>query len=242
MHSKYVTLLLLVLIKFIHITDAQLGIVSAVFKFLAEGGDRLKRELVDQQQILPEYDFIIVGAGSAGCVMANRLSENPKWKVLLIEAGNNENLLMDIPLFVHYLQEFDINWNYKTEPQTNACLGMNNNQCRWPRGKVMGGSSVLNYMIYTRGNYRDYNRWAAMGNKGWSWSDVEPYFRKLENYKVSGVEPGIHGTRGPITVSNQNWRSAAAKAFVHAGIEKGHSYVDYNGESQVGFSYLQVFF
>lgn len=106
-------------------------------------------ESLPNVELLPEYDFIVIGAGTAGCALANRLSENPNWKVLLIEAGSSENAIMDVPMFVHFLQRSDkLNWQYMSEKSESDCLGMKNNQCKLPRGKVMGGSSVLNYMMY----------------------------------------------------------------------------------------------
>lgn len=210
------------------------------FKFMENGEKHLKLEFPNKAKLLDEYDFIVVGAGSAGCAVANRLSENPGWTVLLLEAGRNENLLMDVPMMVHYLQGYDINWAYKTERSERFCLAMNNNQCNWPRGKVMGGSSVLNYMVYTRGNYRDYDNWANLGNAGWDYSNVSYYFRKLENNIANGITPNFHGKNGPVTVSNINYKSATSKAFVRSGIERGFNYVDYNGPHQTGFSFLQA--
>lgn len=209
-------------------------------KFLETGGDRLRRELPDQKKLKSEYDFIIVGAGSAGCVLANRLSENPNWSVLLIEAGPSENYLMDIPMMVHYLQAYDINWAYKTEPSDKFCLGMKNNQCNWPRGKVMGGSSVLNYMIYTRGHPKDYDNWAALGNVGWDFKNVSHYFRKLENNVSPYITPNYHGKGGLMTISSNDFKSSSANAFVEAGREKGFPFIDYNGPQQIGFSYIQA--
>lgn len=132
------------------------------------------------------YDFIIVGAGSGGSVLANRLSENKNWKVLLLEAGYGPSLLNKIPIFTGYFQLSDYNWKYNVEPQKHACLGMINNQCAWPRGKALGGTSILNYMIHTRGNKLDYDKWASLGNVGWSYADVLPYFKKSERFNVPG--------------------------------------------------------
>lgn len=214
--------------------------LQILMTLLERGARQLKRELPDQNQIRSEYDFVIVGAGSAGCALANRLSENPKWNVLLIEAGPHENLVMDIPMFVHYLQGYNVNWGYKTERSERFCLAMNNNQCNWPRGKVMGGSSVLNFMVYTRGNKKDYENWAALGNPGWDFQNVSHYFRKLENNVVPDATPNFHGKNGPVTVSNIDFKSPAAKAFLAAGIEKGFPKVDYNGPDQTGFAFLQA--
>ena len=134
-----------------------------------------------------KYDFIVVGAGSGGSTVANRLSENPKWKVLLLEAGKPEGFLNQIPILVSNFQQTDYNWGYRVEPQQQACLGMKNRQCTWPRGKSLGGTSTINYMIHTRGNKLDYDYWAALGNYGWSYNDVLPYFRKSERFKVPGI-------------------------------------------------------
>lgn len=141
-----------------------------------------------------KYDFIVVGAGSAGSAIANRLSENKKWKVLLLEAGFQPNLLNKIPIMVGYFQLTDYNWGYKVTPQKNACLGMINQQCSWPRGRALGGTSTLNYMIHTRGNKHDYDEWASLGNDGWSYMDVLPYFKKSERFEVPGRFVVLHDT------------------------------------------------
>lgn len=215
-------------------------ILRTAFSFLGKGGLHLSREFPDEINLSRNYDFIIIGAGSAGCTLASRLSENPKWNILLIEAGGSENLLMDVPMFVHYLQGYDVNWKYKTERSENYCLAMENNQCHWPRGKVMGGSSVLNYMIYTRGHSSDYDKWEKMGNKGWNFQNVSHYFRKLENNIAENLTPNYHGKNGPITVSNINFKSKASRAFIKAGIEQGFPFNDYNGPKPIGFSFLQA--
>lgn len=208
--------------------------------FLAEGAADYNNEPKDQPRLLNEYDFIVVGAGTAGCVLANRLTENPNWKVLLIEAGGAENYIMDVPLLANVLQFTDVNWHYKTVPQKKSCLGMVNNQCNWPRGKVMGGSSVLNYMIYTRCNKRDYDNWKNQGCTGWGYDNLLPYFKKVENYQVPGsMNETFHSRAGHLTVTEASYKTTAAKAFIQAGQEMGMQLLDYNGDSQIGFSYLQ---
>lgn len=107
---------------------------------------------LDRSTLLPKYDFVVVGAGSAGAVVASRLSEVPDWKVLVLEAGGHESEVTDVPSLAAYLQLSQIDWGYKTAPNGQACLAMKNTQCNWPRGKILGGSSVLNYMLYVRGN------------------------------------------------------------------------------------------
>lgn len=214
----------------------------AVTNFIAEGTKHFEEEPRDEKNILPEYDFIIVGAGSAGCVLANRLSEFPHWNVLLIEAGGKENYVMDIPLLVAPLQVSEANWKYKLEPSENVCLGMKGRQCLLPRGKVMGGSSTINFMIYTRGNRHDYNLWEKLGNPGWGSEDVLPYFLKLENMTIPDLrrDTKYHSTRGELPVSYAPYHTPLADAFLEAGRAMGYRTVDYNGETQVGFSYLQA--
>ncbi|KAK6640562.1 hypothetical protein RUM44_012258 [Polyplax serrata] len=188
-----------------------------------------------------EYDFIIVGAGTAGCAVANRLSEVSSWKVLLIEAGSDENFWMDIPIFANYLQFLNINWGYKTEPSTTSCLGMEKGQCNWPRGKVMGGSSVLNYMIYTRGNRRDFDQWEALGNTGWGWSNVSYYYKKMENMKIPEfMQSQHHGNNGYLTITGVPYKTPISEAFIKAGESLGQPITNFNGATQTGLNYLQV--
>lgn len=129
------------------------------------------------------YDFVIVGAGTAGSVLANRLSEVYDWKILLLEAGGEEGFLSDIPLIAPILQITDYNWGYKTEVGKTYCKSMAEGRCNWPRGKGLGGCSTVNFMIYTRGARQDFDEWARLGNPGWSYREVLPYFLKSENSK-----------------------------------------------------------
>ncbi|XP_046386925.1 glucose dehydrogenase [FAD, quinone]-like isoform X2 [Ischnura elegans] len=193
-----------------------------------------------ERRLKGEYDFVIVGAGTAGCTLAARLSEYSWWSVLLIEAGTDASVLTDVPILAAYFQLTDSDWSYKTEPQRGACLAMEGSRCNWPRGKVIGGSSVLNYMVYTRGNAKDYDAWAEAGNQGWSYQDVLPYFRKAEDMQVPGLgNSPYHGRGGPVTVSHPRYHTPLAAAFVASGIEKGYPLNDYNGPYQTGFSFLQ---
>ncbi|XP_044738785.1 glucose dehydrogenase [FAD, quinone]-like [Chrysoperla carnea] len=187
-----------------------------------------------------EYDFIIVGSGSAGSVLANRLSEVPYWNILLIEAGQPESYFTDIPGLCVLYQLSDYDWAYKMEKVPGVCMAMENQQCRWPRGKAVGGSSVINYMMYTRGNKYDFERWEQEGNPGWSWDDVLPYYKKSERANLKFADPGTHGRKGFLSVEDVPYQTPLAKAFLEAGRETGRQVVDYNGLTQWGFSYVQA--
>ncbi|RZF42366.1 hypothetical protein LSTR_LSTR004174 [Laodelphax striatellus] len=198
---------------------------------------------INVRQVMPEYDFVVVGGGSAGAVVANRLSEEKNWTVLLLEAGGDETEISDVPSLAGYLQLTDLDWQYKTSPppeETAYCLAMNENKCFWPRGKVLGGSSVLNAMIYVRGNKNDYDLWESLGNAGWSFNDVLPYFKKSEdNRNPYLATTPYHSTGGYLTVQESPWRTPMAVAFVKAGEELGYTNRDINGENQTGFMIAQ---
>ncbi|XP_057669072.1 glucose dehydrogenase [FAD, quinone]-like [Diorhabda carinulata] len=147
-----------------------------------------------------EFDFIVIGSGSGGSVVANKLSENPNWKILVIEAGGYPSATSDIPALLFTLQGTDEDWQYKTEPSETSCFGFKNEQCRWPRGKALGGSSVLNVMLYIKGNKRDYDRWEQMGNVGWGWDIVQHHFKQLENVQHPNVS-SKYGREGFMTLT-----------------------------------------
>lgn len=197
------------------------------------------------QDIPPEfiydvYDFVIVGGGSAGATLAARLSEVCDWDVLLLEAGPDETYISDIPFVYPVLQKSKLDWQFKTMPNQSFCQAMENDQCAWPRGKVLGGSSVLNAMMYIRGNPGDYDEWESFGNIGWSWNDVLPYFIKMENVRDPKIaNKPWHGTTGPLTVELFKNRSALYPFFVEAAKQMGEVWADeMNGPSQLVFGPL----
>lgn len=194
---------------------------------------------VDIDEIRPVYDFIIIGGGSGGSVMASRLSEMEHWNVLLLEAGPDESLISEIPLMYPSLQKSALDWDYWCEPSDSYCLAMDNSRCSWPRGKVLGGSSVLNAMLYVRGNRKDYDRWAACGNPGWNYDSVLYYFKKAENMRDPNFENSYyHGTDGYLSVEPFRTVSALKDIFLEAAAEMNllNPDGDLNGKTQFGFA------
>ncbi|XP_013775330.1 glucose dehydrogenase [FAD, quinone]-like [Limulus polyphemus] len=195
---------------------------------------------MDVKRIRSEYDYVIVGAGSAGAVLANRLSDDHLIKVLLLEAGGLPDVMTEVPLFAGELQESKYDWGYSTEPQTTACLGQVDRRSKWPRGKGLGGSSLINYMLYVRGNSRDYDNWAQQGAYGWSWEDVFPYFLKSEDNRNPEIAyNGYHGRGGLLTVETPNYISPLGHSFVEGGKTLGYPNIDINGPAQTGFTVPQ---
>lgn len=195
-----------------------------------------------------EFDFVVVGAGSAGSVVANRLTEESSWTVLLIEAGGNPTKSAEIPGLTVSLQLGELDWQYKTDPDEDNCLGMVEKSCNWPRGKVLGGSSILNYMNYVRGNAKDYDNWAAAGNTGWSYKDVLPYFKKSEDMRSSAIidtndGEKYHGRGGYLKTAlfSHSETDPLLDVVCWKGIEElGYDFnPDYNGKTQTGFSRFQ---
>lgn len=196
--------------------------------------------VIDKRPLHPEYDFVIIGGGSAGAVVASRLSEISDWNILLLEAGPDENEITDVPSLAAYLQLTKLDWKYKTEPTGRSCMGMKNSRCNWPRGKVLGGSSTLNYMLYVRGNRRDYDHWEAMGNPGWGYDQALYYFKKSEDNRNPYLKNSpYHNTGGLLTVQESPWKTPLVVAFIEAGAELGYENRDINGEYQTGFMIAQ---
>ncbi|XP_003705708.1 glucose dehydrogenase [FAD, quinone] [Megachile rotundata] len=192
---------------------------------------------VSLTNIKSNYDFVIIGGGSAGSVLANRLSENGNWSVLLLEAGADEPDLSDVPVVFPALQITPLDWQYQTEPSDKYCKAMNNNKCNWPRGKVLGGCSTINAMIYIRGNRRDYDNWESLGNPGWNYESVLPYFKKSEDIRIKNLQNSpYHQKGGHLTVENFRYTTPIVHYLVQAGTEMGYDIVDMNGETQSGFS------
>jgi choline dehydrogenase-like flavoprotein len=184
-----------------------------------------------------EFDYVIVGAGSAGCVLANRLSADGKYSVLLLEAGpKDSNIWIHVPIgYGKLFKEKSVNWMYQTEPEP----GLHGRQVFQPRGKVLGGSSSINGLLYVRGQHEDYDRWRQRGNVGWGHDDVLPYFKKAEN-QCRGADE-YHGTGGPLPVSDWRHADALSEAFVKAAVEAGIPFnPDFNGKTQEGAGFFQT--
>ena len=183
------------------------------------------------------YDYVIVGAGSAGCVLANRLSADGRHSVLLLEAGpRNRYIWLHIPIGYGKTMFHPVyNWRFQTEPQPELC----NRRIYYPRGRTLGGSSSINGLVYIRGQRQDYDRWAALGNPEWSWSQVLPYFRRAEANERGADE--YHGGDGPLSVSDIPARSELTEAFIRASEQLGiPRNDDVNGREQTGAGYLQL--
>ncbi|KZC06464.1 Glucose dehydrogenase [acceptor] [Dufourea novaeangliae] len=187
------------------------------------------------------YDFIVVGGGTAGSVVASRLSDQPEWKVLLLEAGPDEPPGAEVPSMVAMFLGSEIDWQYRTVNEMNACLAMGGS-CSWPRGKNLGGTSAHNGMMYTRGHAKDYNNWAAMGNVGWSWEEVLPYFMCSENNtEINRVGRKYHSTDGLLNIGRFPWRPDISKDLLAAAAERGYPITeDLNGDRPTGFTVAQM--
>ncbi|MEO8802379.1 MAG: choline dehydrogenase [Rudaea sp.] len=184
------------------------------------------------------YDYIIVGAGSAGCVLANRLSENPAKRVLLLEAGPRDwHPLIHMPAgLAKLVNRKGINWDYYTQPEAQ----LDSRRLWWPRGKVLGGSSSINAMCYIRGDARDYDEWAQLvGDESWNWNNVLEYFKRAEGNSRGADE--LHGSDGLLGVQDLRYHNPLSQTFIDAAVACGHRRnPDFNGTEQAGFGLYQV--
>ncbi|KAK6184042.1 hypothetical protein SNE40_006586 [Patella caerulea] len=213
-------------------------VILAVFvqqKFFS--GDKLESNLA--KEIDTSYDYIIVGAGSAGSVLANRLSKDSSLKVLVLEAGSDDqqpsSTVLKVPMMCPLAQRTEYDWQYYSVPQKNCCKGLWGERMFMPRGKVLGGSSQINYNLYVRGHRKDYDGWSEAGCDGWSYSEVLPYFIKSENIQsLKNMDKEYHGKSGPLGVSISQATDFPG-FMIEAGKELGYGTGDYNGREQKGF-------
>ena len=187
-----------------------------------------------------KFDYVVIGAGSAGCAVASRLSRNTNYTVAILEAGPKDtNPWIHIPVgYFKTMGNPKSDWRYITEPDP----GLNQRAIRWPRGKVLGGSSSINGLLFVRGQPQDYNHWRQLGNVGWAWKDVLPIFKKLENWHGnSGSESVLRGINGPLSVSPTAIRRDVVDYWIEAAVNAGYyRNPDYNGDTQEGVGYFQL--
>ncbi|XP_026806318.1 glucose dehydrogenase [FAD, quinone]-like isoform X1 [Rhopalosiphum maidis] len=199
--------------------------------------DSCRRVIEQPHDDVDEVDFIVVGGGVAGPVVAGRLSENPKWTVTLLESGPEQPAATDIPALLSSAIATKYDWQYTTAPQKNACLAYGG-VCGWPRGKVLGGTAVLSGSMYSRGHRDVYDGWLRDGNVGWGYDDVLPFFKMSENNKDYQTEH--HGTRGPISVQKPSEILPITRTLMEAARELGYEEIDMSHPEPMGFSIAQL--
>jgi len=186
---------------------------------------------------MSDFDFIVVGAGSSGAIVASRLAAGGKFSVLLVEAGPRDtNPWIHVPIgFAKTIADKRVNWAYMTEPQAE----LHGRQIYWPRGKVVGGTGAINGLVYVRGQRSDFDEWANLGCHGWDWANVLPHFRAVEHHHLGRTE--LHGDDGPVWVSRPPGRSPLIEAVIDSGVAWGlRRNEDFNGETQEGVGYYDV--
>ncbi|KAI1279522.1 Glucose dehydrogenase -like protein [Halotydeus destructor] len=229
-------------------------VISSCLVFWFEAGHLWSLSLWEH-----EYDYIIIGGGTGGCVMANRLSEDPNVQVLLLESGGYESPITDIPALSYDIQGTAVDWSFQSVPQANCCSALEgrvstackvllsvtpnplDQRVNLTQGKVLGGSSVLNAMMYVRGNARDFQHWLDAGAQGWSYHDNLPYYLKLEDMGVKELQSSpYHHVGGPLKVTYPNFVNQLEPAFVKSGSHLGYETGDYNGAKPNVFSLAQT--
>ncbi|CAG2060290.1 unnamed protein product [Timema podura] len=192
-------------------------IFKSLSEFYRSGPGRLSA-LDCAGSVAQEYDFIVVGGGTAGAAAAGRLSEVPGWTVLVLEAGGLENRATEIPLMASYVLNTGYNWGYSAEPDPGFCRAMEDHRCRWSSGRALGGSTIINYMLYTRGHRGDYDAWERLGNPGWGYSDVLPLFLKSEQINIPDLlNSSYHSEYGEVLVERAPFRTPLAPLFLKGG-------------------------
>ncbi|XP_064488785.1 glucose dehydrogenase [FAD, quinone]-like [Ornithodoros turicata] len=220
---------------------SSLGLVvtlSCLFSLLTATVQLPPDEYYDRDNKEVDYDFVVVGGGSAGCVVANRLSANPNVSVLLIEAGHAEDTTSEVPL-LSSLQVLGPNaWKSRTVPQANACYAYKENRCFAAIGRVLGGGSVINGMLLVRGNRHDFDNWEANGATGWSYDDVLPHFKAIERFSIPEYHnTEYHSSDGELPENFAPWHSELSEAFLQGMKEQGFNEIDFNGANQTGHSF-----
>lgn len=239
-----VTILSTILAAFlaVQVHSFGLGVFQEIYREYKKQGIPFREDpWLGNKQIYETYDFIVVGAGPGGATVAGRLSEVEDWNVLVLEAGKDESIYTDIPALASYLFFTDYNWGYTSEKRDNQCLGSKDQRCVWPRGKGMGGGSIINYMIYTRGNRKDFDDYEKAGNTGWGWDDVLPYYLKSEKTSIRKFKDSPnHSTTGKLHVGYAPYKSELLDSFLEAGRELGYDEVDYTNSTPIGVSRVQT--
>ncbi|RZF42118.1 hypothetical protein LSTR_LSTR006711 [Laodelphax striatellus] len=217
-----------------------MSLVDLLIRTNCKMADPCRRASRNLQVNENKFDFIVVGAGVAGSVVASRLSEHAGWKVLLLEAGPEEPTTTSVPAFAVSAIGTQLDWKYRTEPQPSACQA-NAGVCKWPRGKMVAGTGAMTGMMYTRGHKDLFDNWASDGNTGWSYEECLPYFKKSENnLNPESIDKDFHGKSGPMTVQRFPYQPPLIRDMIKAGESMGYGERDLNGRNQTGFAIAQV--
>ncbi|XP_053680324.1 glucose dehydrogenase [FAD, quinone]-like, partial [Anopheles nili] len=203
---------------------------------LMRTGPNASVPIPEVRHIRPEYDFVIIGAGSGGSVMANRLSEMPDWSVLLLEVGKEENLVSNVPLTAGLTTATGYSWGYRADPMKNACRGLEQGVCYWPKGRGLGGTSLINFLLYGRGHQRDYDEWEQAGNYGWGYRTVRRYFEKAEKLQnAPWTNP-----HGYLNIEQSSYETPLLERYIEAGKRFGYRHINPNDPVQLGFYKAQA--